>query len=725
MRTDIRSFIAKVLSVDPRVGTVTLSTPSRKVEDWKLRRAEWEIQRLCPGLTYMFSSEDSGGTTTGGITRRLRAWAPEPPDRKQITRFIELCGGKPTMTRGITGEALLADAGAALKRKGAPQEVVQAAERWLPAGWAALSMACLEAGARQAETEELLSALIERECPPQDYVAWLSVHGFSLALEGDLTAKFEVFDRLVTAGNSSTDRIEAAAVRALVINERNGHTWMRYGVLQHRVSSDTGANSDEVHKVLFEARKENFRFLKEDVDDGRGGTKSVFFVTRRQIAVYENICVNGFYAQVQRPLVSRLALNGEAKQLSDDQLAAAEHIASHPLTVLVGPAGSGKTTVAKAIAKSIVADDKSVALTATTGQAAKVLDAKTGTTLHSFLRATPGKERGYQTAQVDLLVVDECSMMDTSLSSPLGSYMGNGLAERVVLVGDQYQIPPVGAGAVLRDIIESREIAPFVVRLDKVRRVKRGKRSEILALANALRAGQPLPDLAGSEEIEVVPIGDDYVQTANAIAEMVVGEDDWMILSAMYNSPLGVYQLGQRVRDRVLGKSTDPWMPGERIVQRRNWRTDPDDRDSPVIPNGTFGVIDKVGSDGSLSVVYDDGTHAQIDARKAAHGRGLIEPAFALTVHRAQGGQAKTVIVVVDPAGASMWKDRSIGYTAVTRARERLVIVGDPSILRGQDGERAMDKRQTGLPSRLRRKFQDGNQPSSQGRSQMRKGGRK
>lgn len=724
MKSDIRSFVAKVLSVDPRVGAVTLSTPSRKSEDWKLRRAEWEIQRLCPGLTYVFSS-DNNGQTSGGGTKVLRAWAPEPPDRKQLTRFAELCGGKPTMTRGVTGEALLADAGAELKKNGAPQEVVLAAERWLPAGWGALSRACLEAGARQAETEELLSALIERRCAPQDYVAWLSVHGFSLALDGDLSAKFEVFDRLVTAGNSSTDRIEAAAVRALVTNERFGHTWMRYGVLQNRVANDTGASTDDVHKVLFEARKENFRFLKEDVDDGKGGTKKANFITRRQMAVYENIFADGLYKQVQRLLVSRLTLNGEAKKLSDDQLAAAEHIASHPLTVLVGPAGSGKTTVAKAIAKSIVADDRSVAFTATTGQAARVLDAKTGTTLHSFLRATPGIESGYQTEPVDLLIVDECSMMDTSLSSPLGSYLGQGLAERVILVGDQYQIPPVGAGAVLRDIIESKEIAPYVVRLDKVRRVTRGKRSEILALANALRAGQPLPDLASSEEIEVVPIGDDYVQTANAIAEMVVGETDWMILSAMYNSPLGVYQLGQRVRDRVLGKSTDPWMPGERIVQKRSWKTDPDDDDSPIVPNGTFGVIEKVGSDGSLAVVYDDGTRAQIDARKATHGRGLIEPAFALTVHRAQGGQAKTVIVIVDPAGMNMWKDRSIGYTAVTRARERLVIVGDPSILAGADGGRAMDNRQTGFPSRLRRKFQSGNQLPSQGRSQNRKGGQK
>jgi ATP-dependent exoDNAse (exonuclease V) alpha subunit len=538
---------------------------------------------------------------------------------------------------------------------------------------------------------------------PSTALRYLREHVLALSHDENITASFEVFDRVALNGKPLSDRVQVSVIRNLLRDEMQGHTMTKFGYLRSRVIKETGASEDDVHDVVF-SRGSKFGSVTVD---------GAFYVLRPITDIRERLFAEGVARQATRRLRSRLALDDKFNGLNAQQLDAVWHVINKPLTVLVGAAGTGKTKVVRTVAQLAADSGYNVAYTATTASAARVLAGADGKTLHSFLRSLPGNPVSHAPGPVDLLIVDEASMLGTSLASPLGHYLQCGNAQHLVIVGDPYQLPPVGAGAVLRDLIESPVTKRYVRELTEVMRVKsklvRGKRtpSDIIAAATAIREGAPLPDLATSNEIEVVPVEgrDDYDSAVARIIESIKSREDgnYLIVTAEYASPLGVYQLSRKVRDAVLRCSDDPWLVGERVVQRKTVKLDKANEASPIFANGTFGNIVSIDKDdGSVEVKYEDGSSARWPAYSVIHGRGVIEPAYAMTVHRAQGSQAPLVIVVIDPEAKSMWGDRALGYTAVTRAQERLMIVGDPNALLGSEGANGIDMRRTALPYRLK-----------------------
>ena len=677
-----RSFVAQVTKVDPRAGQVQLQG---QPTSWHMRHRDWEVQRLCRGLVYTFTASD----------KYLVAWAPEEPGAAQVRAFLKACGATKAKASKVSGVALLEDAGSEMARLGEPEEVQTAAKRYLPAGFAALSRACLLAGARQYQIEEIYTELIKRGLGGTDLVKWLDVHGFELAPVESISATFATLDEL-TSSRTKEERIAAAGNRLLVAEELKGNAGYWYGTFQSRVAqmAGDGTRMQDVHDLVTSAGS-NFSLLTVRDED-----KKSSYVFRIDTARRETQTAKGLIAQLQQRLPYPLKLGHEVDYWDDDQRAAAMHIANNPLTILVGPAGSGKTTVVKTVARAIAAAGGVVALTATTGQAAKILDNKHGKTLHSFLQAVPGQMFAYNNDDVDLLVIDETSMLDVTLACPLGHYLQNGHAKRVVLVGDTYQLPPVGPGNVLYDLVHSPVTAGYVKELTKVRRGSQmshnGKTSDILQLALAIRDGLALPSRLG-HRVQALPID---AHTTNTIAELS-RHGDCLVITPEYSSELGVYELNKRLRDDRLGVSDDYWLAGERVIQTKSMHLDDNDKKSPIIANGTLGTIKDVNPNGSLHVVYDDGIETDLPANKVRHHRGVIEPAYALTVHRAQGNQAKTVVVVVDPSAPKMWEDPRLGYTAVTRAMDRLVVFGDINLLLGTEHQRRNGKKLSGLPTRL------------------------
>jgi exodeoxyribonuclease V alpha subunit len=187
-----------------------------------------------------------------------------------------------------------------------------------------------------------------------------------------------------------------------------------------------------------------------------------------------------------------------------------------------------------------------------------------------------------------------------------------------------------------------------------------------------------------------------------------------MIITTNYYGELGVYALNRRLRERHLGPSDDNWLPGERVVQRRSGRWKPvgqDDDDAEVLlVNGDRGIVRSVAA-GAVVVDYS-GTLVELTGMDIMPGRAVIEPDYALTVHRAQGSQAGTVVVVVDPDQPKMWDDKAIGYTAVTRAAEHLVVYGDLQVLAGDnEAKPKMERRYTALPKRIEASY---GRPSTQ-----------
>lgn len=708
-----RIFQADVDSVSPRYGVVALiEAHSRLVKKWKLTRDSWKVQNICPALPYEFRSRNGSET--------LHSWAPQLPSPEAVARFLAYCQVPRKVAKRIAAESLLEDAVGALADAGVDGLPLEMAGRFLPAGYAALSARLLHAGASHVEIEQIHAYLLENEVAPERYVSWLEDHAFDLADNEEVDAGFKVLDDLSRVATPA-ERASASLSRFLFWREREGDTVTTFGWALNTVAEQVGVELPpyvkggerrQLPSPLEEVFWSNsFRSIKI-------GAEKKLHIARNITAMREWDAVNGLVEMANRRPRTPLRVEELDLELSAGQASAVDFISRHGLTVLVGPAGTGKTAVVRAVANALAMTGKSVAMTATTGRASKVLDPENGITLHRFLGVVPGARWLRRSEPVDLLVIDEASMLDNSLASPLGKFLSEVGAKRVIIVGDPYQIPPVGAGRILYDLIHSSVTSSSVVELTEVRRTKR---QGILDVATAIRSGAPIPEIPEGGPVEVYDLADERGFAADMLVKMVAphAHADRLVISANYMGPLGVYSLNRALRDAHLGKSDDDWMVGERVVQARTFRekaeTEPKDADEKVEPvaanekdltiiaNGTFGQIIEI-TDTSVVVAYEDGVVHEWTHREVTPGRGMIDPAYALTVHRAQGSQATTAFVVVDPDYPTMWEDPALGYTAVTRAVDRLVIFGDLETLAGDRSKSEVERRATAFAERARRK---------------------
>ncbi len=391
--------------------------------------------------------------------------------------------------------------------------------------------------------------------------------------------------------------------------------------------------------------------------------------------------------------------------LTDDQRSAVALTATAGVSVVTGGPGTGKsTTVREVVARARLAG-VNVALAAPTGRAAKRLEELSGhvaTTIHRLLEARPDEDGGFrfrygsdEQLPFDLVIVDETSMCDTWLAARLVEAVPDGA--HLVLVGDADQLPSVGAGDVLRDLIRSAVVP--VARLEEIHRQAAGSR--IVTLARGILAGDPGTlrgvdgDVFVAEEQDRAAIVPRVVQ---AVAERApeyfgVTPDDIQVLAPMYRGPNGVDALNTALKAALnppAGRSSVAGLHvGDRVMQTRN--------DAELdVANGDVGtVVDLSASDATVRVGFPRGEVTYPSARV----RDLV-PAWAVTVHKSQGGEWPVVVLVLDPAHRSMlW--RNLAYTAVTRAARALVLVGRSDALRVAARQDRPSHRHTGLEARL------------------------
>jgi exodeoxyribonuclease V alpha subunit len=379
--------------------------------------------------------------------------------------------------------------------------------------------------------------------------------------------------------------------------------------------------------------------------------------------------------------------------LTAEQRAAVRMAFGHAVSVLTGGPGTGKTRTVAAILAWATAADRTVALCAPTGRAAKRLEELTGhraTTIHRLLEARPSGDDSdrftftfafdeQRRLPHDLIVADEWSMADVPLARALLVAIADG--SHVVVVGDVDQLPPVGPGAVLRDLLEVAASPSAPVASTALRTVHRqAARSRIITLAHELKGGVVTPPRGRDGDVFAVPQATAGV--ADRVAEIVAvrapayygcGPADVQVLAPRYGGPAGVDRLNDVLRDRLNprnGRATVAgFCEGDRVVQTRN---NPD----LGIANGEVGEVAVVDpDDNEVEVVFDTGG-AVFGAREARD----LRPAWCLTVHKSQGGQWPVVILVLDGThGRMLW--RELVYTAVTRAVDGLLLVGAPQLL--------------------------------------------
>jgi exodeoxyribonuclease V alpha subunit len=388
--------------------------------------------------------------------------------------------------------------------------------------------------------------------------------------------------------------------------------------------------------------------------------------------------------------------------LAESQREAVRLALRSKVLVITGGPGVGKTTLVNSILKIVAAKGPRIALCAPTGRAAKRLAESTGreaTTVHRLLEADP-KEGGFKRGEQNpidcgLLVVDETSMVDVPLMRALLRALPEGAA--LLLVGDVDQLPSVGPGQVLADVIASGAVP--VVRLTEVFRQAAGSR--IVTSAHLINAGK-MPDLEAREgsDFFFVDAPDPEIGVEKVLAlvrERIprrFGLDP--VRDVQVLCPMNRGGLGARSLNIELQKALNP--PGEVRVERFGWTFCPGDKVMQVVNdherqvyNGDLGVIARMDmEEGELAVDFE--------GREVAYGFGELDElvlAYATTVHKSQGSEYPAVVVPLTTQHFPMLQ-RNLVYTGVTRGKRLVVLVGQKRALaiavRGQQTRRRWSK---------------------------------
>jgi exodeoxyribonuclease V alpha subunit len=369
--------------------------------------------------------------------------------------------------------------------------------------------------------------------------------------------------------------------------------------------------------------------------------------------------------------------------LAESQLTAIRLALLSKVLVITGGPGVGKTTIVNSILRILAAKGVSLLLCAPTGRAAKRMTEATGfeaKTIHRLLEVDPkagGFKRGSDNPlDCDLVVVDETSMVDVMLMQALMKAIPDNAA--LLIVGDIDQLPSVGPGQVLADIIASGAVP--VVRLTEV--FRQAAQSKIITTAHQINRGV-IPDLSkpeGESDFYFVP-ADDPETAVTRIVDLVktripqrFGLDPIRDIQVL--CPMNRGGVGARSLNIELQAALNP--AGERKVERFGWIFAPGDKVMQVendydkeVYNGDIGYIDDVDrDDGELT--------ASFDGRTVTYGFGELDtlvPAYAATIHKSQGSEYPAVVIPVMTQHYTMLQ-RNLLYTGVTRGKRLVVLVG-------------------------------------------------
>ncbi|MDB4995614.1 MAG: recD [Myxococcaceae bacterium] len=395
-------------------------------------------------------------------------------------------------------------------------------------------------------------------------------------------------------------------------------------------------------------------------------------------------------------------------ELAPAQKEAVTQAAMRQVLVITGGPGVGKTTIVRAILSAFDRARLTTKLAAPTGRAAKRLAESTGreaTTLHRLLDFDPKRgtfrRDGDNPIEADALVVDEASMIDLAMADALTQALAVGT--RLVLVGDVDQLPSVGPGAVLRDLLASQHVP--AVRLTHV--FRQAQASLIVQSAHRIHDGLP-PVASKDPKSDFFMIERRDAEAAKAtILELVTSRipkafgldpvKDVQVLTPMHRGPAGSIALNEALQAALnptgptLTRGSRTFRLGDKVMQLKN------DYDRDVF-NGDLGVVSRLSAEEmELHVRYDD-------EREVAYDAGSLEEltlAYACSIHKSQGSEYPAVVVPMLTTHFVMLS-RNLLYTAVTRGKRLVVLVYDPRALSVALAEDRRNERFTQLEARLR-----------------------
>ena len=605
----------------------------------------------------------------------------------------------------------------------------------LPGFSAAKAAQINEAFCAQVGLRRLIEFLVGYHLPPELAMRLYQCYGELavdavkddpyLLTEPFFGADFALVDQFALAMGVEADdprRVEAGVVFELRHNTGNGHVFLPLNKLMAATAQLLGLDETDAAQAVARLT-ENDRLIAEPLSSLTAVYLPELYEAETQVAQRLRAMAD---AAPEEPDGLDEALRALPRRTHIDyapaQTEAIRKAACCQVLLLTGGPGTGKTTTLAGILALLDELGQRAMLAAPTGRAAKRLTELTdrpASTIHRLLESQFDPETGamgfyhneHEPLDADVMIVDETSMVDLTLMHALLRALRPGT--RLVLVGDADQLPSVGAGNVFSDLIRSKKIETVFLR----EVFRQAEQSAIIRNAHRVNLGES-PDLKGNQGDFFFLCRRDAQRAVATVLElcktrlpdnMHIPAEQIQVLTPTRKGPCGTINLNRLLQEalnpRTPGKREILWgervfRVGDRIMQTRNdydvvWQKD-DGTVGTGMFNGDVGRIAEIDAGGEWLALDFDGRKAPYSVEMLSE----IDLAYAQTVHKAQGSEYRCVVLAAMPSAPSLMV-RGVLYTALTRARELLVIVGDDAAIRSMAANDRQQKRYSGLKWRL------------------------
>lgn len=517
---------------------------------------------------------------------------------------------------------------------------------------------------------------------------------------------FITADRLAQSLGIAPDnpsRIEAGLIYTLNDAASAGHVFLPQSKL-FELTTDLLKVETDLLPVGLERLSKGDRIALQVVDGQTAVYLTSFNYFEQHVAEKINLLIH--------PPESRLAGIQQIftlfnNSLTDEQFQAVKQAFAVPVSILTGGPGTGKTTTLKVLMDVLELNHKKVALASPTGRAAKRLTESTGhpaSTIHRLLGYIPGGGFNHceeNPLNVDILVIDESSMLDLALTYYLLSAVSQGT--HILFVGDVDQLPSVGAGNILKDLIACRQIP--VTRLTQI--FRQAADSQIITNAHAINHGEAPRFLPDNRDFFLFP-ATSAEEAARWVVDVVCSRipkkfgldpiTQVQVLTPIHRSPAGVISLNQQLQKALNPPSSSKpekalfgqlFRINDRVMQVQN------NYDKEVF-NGDIGRVSAINfEDHTLSVTFEDRqvVYDWLDADQ-------LTLAYAITIHKSQGSEFPAVVIPLVMQHYHMLQ-RNLLYTGITRARQLCVLVGDQKAIQMAVKNNQAQKRYSNLAQRI------------------------
>ena len=550
---------------------------------------------------------------------------------------------------------------------------------------------------------------------------------------------FKIADEIAARIGIHTDsdyRIRSGLLYILLQASGEGHVYLPKEVLLKRARDLLGVEQEYMEKHLMDLSIERKIVIREIKREGAPVQTAVYAASYYQVELHVAQMLHALNLQdtvkedVLEEKIERIQ-RGTGVELDEKQKEAVREAVKNGLLIITGGPGTGKTTTINAIIRYFEMEDLDICLAAPTGRAAKRMTETTGyeaKTIHRLLELSGGPEQAQENVrfernaqnplEADVIIIDEMSMVDIFLMHALLSAVVSGT--RLILVGDVNQLPSVGPGSVLKDIISSGCFP--VVELVKI--FRQASQSDIVVNAHKINQGIPVVLDNKSRDFFFLKRYD-----ANVIISIVItliqkklpkyveaSPYEIQVLTPMRKGLLGVERLNSILqqylnppewekKEKEHGQGV--FREGDKVMQiKNNYQLEWETRGNYGIPvekgvgvfNGDTGIIREINSFAEMMTVeFDEKRFVEYSFKQLDE----LELAYAITIHKAQGSEYPAVVIPL-LQGPRMLMNRNLLYTAVTRARKCVTLVGDEKTFYDMENNRMEQDRYTALDVRIK-----------------------